>query len=134
MGGAYGMAGRKPLHLGAQRGDAPAMVKCLLQHGADVHVVDMDGHTALHVAVLAGHTEVGRLLLRAQGGARLTWSVWASKRRWRGRTAVPIVQRIARGLMDDLRLFDWVILWQDQTVVKRAFTPGLLQETYIKSS
>lgn len=39
-------------------------VAILLEHGADPNLVDADGNTALHLAVLSGNTTVAGLLLQ----------------------------------------------------------------------
>ncbi|KAK2024949.1 ankyrin, partial [Colletotrichum zoysiae] len=38
------------------------IVRLLLENGADISALDMEGATALHLASLAGHTEVVELL------------------------------------------------------------------------
>jgi ankyrin repeat protein len=42
------------------------VVKCLLQHGADINAEDMEGHTPLNMAFVTGNTEVVRLLRQHQ--------------------------------------------------------------------
>jgi uncharacterized protein len=49
------------LHEAAQNGD-PAMVKLLLDHGADRLLANDDGTTALDLAKKSGNSEVIRLL------------------------------------------------------------------------
>lgn len=45
------------------------IVKLLLEHGADVHIPDKDGVTALQHAERLGYTEMVRLMKRTVGGA-----------------------------------------------------------------
>ena len=87
IGGAYGMTGRKPLHLAAQRGDV-RMVCCLLRDGgAAVDAADTQGQTAFHLAALAGHAHIVRLLW-LQYGARFTMATFRAKK-WCKRPLVP---------------------------------------------
>ena len=53
-----------PLHHAARAGDA-AMVRLLLENGADLEARDPGGTTALHYAAYWGHPEVAQVLLAA---------------------------------------------------------------------
>ncbi|GLH16946.1 Transient receptor potential channel pyrexia, partial [Gryllus bimaculatus] len=52
-----------PLHLAVEKGDA-AVVKLLLERGADVRAVARDGRTALHVAAENGQVKAMELILQ----------------------------------------------------------------------
>ena len=53
------------LHVAAASSSVPAVLKQLLQHGADINIQDQDGSTALHVAALWGNMQtLGQLLDR----------------------------------------------------------------------
>jgi len=54
--------GSTPLHKAASKG-FPAIVRLLLDHGANVDAVDSSERTPLHWACFYGHTEVARVLL-----------------------------------------------------------------------
>jgi ankyrin repeat protein len=51
------------LHYGANNGHED-IVALLMEHGADVAIVDKDGHTARDLAIANGHTAVADLLTR----------------------------------------------------------------------
>lgn len=54
--------GRTPLHL-AVIGSSPAIVKCLVDHGARLVARIADGRTALHLAAARGEFEMVKILL-----------------------------------------------------------------------
>lgn len=54
--------GRTPLHL-AVISSSPAIVKCLVDHGARLIARIADGRTALHLAAARGDVEIVRILL-----------------------------------------------------------------------
>ncbi|KAI1754123.1 ankyrin repeat protein [Xylaria castorea] len=54
--------GRTPLHL-AVIGSSPAIVKCLVDHGARLVARIADGRTALHLAAARGNVEMVKILL-----------------------------------------------------------------------
>ena len=58
--------GRTMLHWAASGGH-PALVACLLHHGALPNALDELGWTSLHIAVSGGHTEITDALLTAGG-------------------------------------------------------------------
>ncbi|GLH16945.1 E3 ubiquitin-protein ligase mind-bomb, partial [Gryllus bimaculatus] len=72
-----------PLHLAVEKGDA-AVVKLLLERGADVRAVARDGRTALHVAAENGQVKAMELIL--QTGAEQDLNVVDS----RGEAAVHV--------------------------------------------
>ncbi|OLP75110.1 Ankyrin repeat domain-containing protein 50, partial [Symbiodinium microadriaticum] len=62
--------GRSPLHHASQRGDV-AIVRLLLEAGADKNLADNEGYTALMTASMQGETEVARVLLDVGADANL---------------------------------------------------------------
>jgi len=56
--------GYTALHLGADRGHE-AVVKMLLEHGADPNIQDADEFTAAQLAEIAGHHKIAQMLLHA---------------------------------------------------------------------
>ncbi|CAG8232665.1 unnamed protein product [Penicillium salamii] len=56
------------LHLAARRKD-PRYVQCLLQNGADATLIDRQGRTALHIAIINGFVETMNTLI--QGGSNV---------------------------------------------------------------
>jgi len=60
---------RCPLHIAAGSGKGVRMIQLLLDHAADVNVVDMWGETPLHQSQRCGHARVERLL--KENGAKL---------------------------------------------------------------
>ncbi|KAF0692623.1 Aste57867_16326 [Aphanomyces stellatus] len=61
-------ANEAPLHVAAAQGDVN-ILQLLLHHGADICVVQANGHTPLHCAVLAGHESCVAYILDVGGDA-----------------------------------------------------------------
>ncbi|CAK5065489.1 unnamed protein product [Aphanomyces euteiches] len=61
-------ANQAPLHVAASQGDLVCL-QLLLHHGADICVVQSNGHTPLHCAVLAGHESCVAYILDVGGDA-----------------------------------------------------------------
>jgi ankyrin repeat protein len=73
-----------PLKVAAQEGHV-GVVRLLLERGAEVHAVTLDGETALHDAARRGHEEVVNVLLTSgadsgiKSDASYTALMWASR-------------------------------------------------------
>ncbi|RHY28502.1 hypothetical protein DYB32_006388 [Aphanomyces invadans] len=61
-------ANQAPLHVAASQGDVVCL-QLLLHHGADICVVQANGHTPLHCAVLGGHESCVAYILDVGGDA-----------------------------------------------------------------
>ncbi|RHZ15710.1 hypothetical protein DYB26_001666 [Aphanomyces astaci] len=61
-------ANQAPLHVAASQGDVVCL-QLLLHHGADICVVQANGHTPLHCAVLGGHESCVAYVLDVGGDA-----------------------------------------------------------------
>lgn len=83
--------GHTPLAWTVYHGD-PASMEVLLQHGADVHVVDHDGWNLIHWAVIGGNRECIREMLKR--GVEVTVNK-VDQRIWGSKT---IVEQLARRL------------------------------------
>ena len=65
--GSRGLRGgnSQPLHVAAAQGELAQVQKILTKGKVDVNTVDQDGKSALHWAVIMGHTKITALLLEA---------------------------------------------------------------------
>ena len=60
-----------PLHRASQQGHL-AIVEYLLERGADAHILDCRGKTALHLAASYNHVEICKLLIASDPTLKLT--------------------------------------------------------------
>ena len=77
---AFAAAPNATLLVAAERGDQ-ALVRTLIQQGADVNAPGVDGSTPLHRAVFADHFDVASLLVKA--GANVAATIATASRRSR---------------------------------------------------
>src|SRR5262249_3716180 len=64
--------------LDAAKAGEPQKVKELLAQGADVHVKDDSGRTALHLAVASGNTEIIESLLSSGASVNALGAAWGT--------------------------------------------------------